>query len=122
MPESDANAQQLAAQLGANIGPLMADDLVRWLNEDIWRRIRTRRLLLVMGQDPSNKLNIRPIDIFHPDHLPYADITEAAKDRCSGRCNPIHPHVTACSVCKAFIETEVNRSVPSSSKNTDVSD
>lgn len=111
MSNGAQNAERIAEQLGAVlVRTQVLQDFVRWLLEDDGRQVRAELMLRLMQQDPKNELGIRPMDLFLPDHLLIMEINGVAEERARDE-EQSRPHVKACSLCNALVETDAARIV-----------
>lgn len=108
-----------AFHISNELGPFLQENLKAWLMEDVTRLGRASRLVTILRRDPDNTLKIRPTDLFRPDHLSFADISEAADERAE-EDEEDRSHVKACSLCNAFIEVEAARLVLQCGLETDM--
>lgn len=120
MSPTQSPDRQVAESLVEELQSLLADDLVRWLMEDRGRRDRATRLVKLIKRDTAGELKIRPLDLLRDDHPALSMITSLARKYLHDE-QMSDPHLTQCSVCAAFVESEAARYVIRRGFRTDAS-
>ena len=121
MNKPDQVANAAAHRIGNGLKPFLLKHLIQQLGGNALLRERAERLLKLLHQDTNNELNLRPLDLFLPDHLSTDEITEAAKERSIDK-EEGRPHLKTCTMCNAFVETEAAQLIVRKSLEPDVED